>query len=54
MQQRDLTADGLAQLLAGMTRERLLDMAEKARALGKPDATRAVADVCRAIAKDPR
>jgi UDP-N-acetylglucosamine--N-acetylmuramyl-(pentapeptide) pyrophosphoryl-undecaprenol N-acetylglucosamine transferase len=54
VQQRDLTADGLAQLLAGMTRERLLDMAEKARALGKPDATRAVADVCRSIAKDPR
>jgi UDP-N-acetylglucosamine--N-acetylmuramyl-(pentapeptide) pyrophosphoryl-undecaprenol N-acetylglucosamine transferase len=54
VQQRDLTADGLAQSLAGMTRERLLDMAEKARALGKPEATRAVAEACRSIAKVAR
>jgi UDP-N-acetylglucosamine--N-acetylmuramyl-(pentapeptide) pyrophosphoryl-undecaprenol N-acetylglucosamine transferase len=54
VQQRDLTASGLADLLAGMTRERLLEMAEKARALGKPDATRAVAEACKSIAKAAR
>jgi UDP-N-acetylglucosamine--N-acetylmuramyl-(pentapeptide) pyrophosphoryl-undecaprenol N-acetylglucosamine transferase len=54
VQQRDLTADGLAALIGGMSRERLLGMAEKARSLGKPDATRAVADVCKSIARAGR
>ena len=49
--QRDLTPDGLAEILGGLTRERLAAMAEKARALGKPDATRAVAEACMALAK---
>jgi UDP-N-acetylglucosamine--N-acetylmuramyl-(pentapeptide) pyrophosphoryl-undecaprenol N-acetylglucosamine transferase len=44
--QTELSAQGLADLLRGFTRERLLDMAEKARDLGKPDATEAVARAC--------
>jgi len=50
-QQRDLTPEKLADILGGLTREQLLRMAEKARALGKPDATRAVAEACMALAK---
>jgi UDP-N-acetylglucosamine--N-acetylmuramyl-(pentapeptide) pyrophosphoryl-undecaprenol N-acetylglucosamine transferase len=49
--QRELTAEAFAALLRGLTRERLLAMAEKARALGKPDATRAVAEACVELAK---
>jgi UDP-N-acetylglucosamine--N-acetylmuramyl-(pentapeptide) pyrophosphoryl-undecaprenol N-acetylglucosamine transferase len=41
----------LAALLAGMTRERCLDMAVKARALAKPDATERVARACMELAK---
>ncbi|MBV1775529.1 undecaprenyldiphospho-muramoylpentapeptide beta-N-acetylglucosaminyltransferase [Burkholderiaceae bacterium DAT-1] len=44
IQQRNLTPDWLAQQLKEMTRERLLTMAERARTLGKPEATRVVAD----------
>jgi UDP-N-acetylglucosamine--N-acetylmuramyl-(pentapeptide) pyrophosphoryl-undecaprenol N-acetylglucosamine transferase len=51
VQQRDLTAERLAGALRGLTRERLLEMAEKARALGKPDATRAVAEACMELAR---
>jgi UDP-N-acetylglucosamine--N-acetylmuramyl-(pentapeptide) pyrophosphoryl-undecaprenol N-acetylglucosamine transferase len=51
VQQRDLTAERLAETLRGLTRERLLEMAEKARALGKPDATRAVAEACTELAR---
>jgi UDP-N-acetylglucosamine--N-acetylmuramyl-(pentapeptide) pyrophosphoryl-undecaprenol N-acetylglucosamine transferase len=51
VQQRDLTPESLAALVAGMTPERLLDMAEKARALGKPDAARDVAEVCKSMAR---
>jgi UDP-N-acetylglucosamine--N-acetylmuramyl-(pentapeptide) pyrophosphoryl-undecaprenol N-acetylglucosamine transferase len=50
VQQRDLTARGLADLLLGFTREKLLDMAKRARALARPDATAAVADACVAAA----
>jgi len=49
--QSDLSARGLAGLLRGLTRARLLDMAEKARALGKPDATEVVARACAELAK---
>lgn len=49
--QRELTAQKLAELLSELTRERLSDMAEKARALAKPDATRIVADACERLAK---
>jgi UDP-N-acetylglucosamine--N-acetylmuramyl-(pentapeptide) pyrophosphoryl-undecaprenol N-acetylglucosamine transferase len=51
VQQRDLTAEKLAETLHGLTRERLLAMAEKAHALGKPDATRAVAEACMELAR---
>jgi UDP-N-acetylglucosamine--N-acetylmuramyl-(pentapeptide) pyrophosphoryl-undecaprenol N-acetylglucosamine transferase len=40
----------LAGLLASLTRERLAAMAAKARALGKPDATRRCADLCAELA----
>jgi UDP-N-acetylglucosamine--N-acetylmuramyl-(pentapeptide) pyrophosphoryl-undecaprenol N-acetylglucosamine transferase len=49
--QSELSASSLADLLRGLTRERLLDMAEKARSLGKPDATEAVARACMELAK---
>jgi UDP-N-acetylglucosamine--N-acetylmuramyl-(pentapeptide) pyrophosphoryl-undecaprenol N-acetylglucosamine transferase len=49
--QGELTAGGLAALLRGLTRERLLDMAESARSLGRPDATEAVARVCMELAQ---
>jgi len=49
--QGDLSAKGLADLLRGLTRERLLEMAENARALGKPDATEAVARACIELAQ---
>jgi UDP-N-acetylglucosamine--N-acetylmuramyl-(pentapeptide) pyrophosphoryl-undecaprenol N-acetylglucosamine transferase len=44
--QGELTAERLAELLAGFTREKLADMAGKARQLAKPDATRIVAEAC--------
>ena len=49
--QAELSAERLAELLRGLTRERLLEMAEKARALGKPDATEAVARACMELAR---
>jgi UDP-N-acetylglucosamine--N-acetylmuramyl-(pentapeptide) pyrophosphoryl-undecaprenol N-acetylglucosamine transferase len=51
IQQRDLTPQKLAQLIQGLDREKLLDMARKARALGKPDAARIVAERCMQIAR---
>jgi len=48
--QGELNPRKLADLLLGFTREKLLDMAKKARALGKPDATRIVAEHCMAAA----
>lgn len=45
------TAERLADLLRGLTREKLLVMATQARTLAKPDATRDVADVCVEVAK---
>lgn len=48
--QSELNPRKLADLLLGFTREKLLDMAKKARALGKPDATRIVAEHCMAAA----
>ncbi|MEO8003364.1 MAG: undecaprenyldiphospho-muramoylpentapeptide beta-N-acetylglucosaminyltransferase [Betaproteobacteria bacterium] len=50
LQQRELTPRGLADLILGFSRERLLEMANRARALGKPDAARVVADHCVAAA----
>ena len=48
--QNELTPRKLADLLLGFTRERLLQMARLAHSLGKPDATRAVAEHCMAAA----
>ncbi len=49
--QAELSTNRLADLLRGLTRERLLEMAEKARALGKPDATEVVARACMELAR---
>ena len=50
LQQTELTAEGLATLLQGFTRDTLLAMANKARALAKPDATQQVAAICKELA----
>jgi UDP-N-acetylglucosamine--N-acetylmuramyl-(pentapeptide) pyrophosphoryl-undecaprenol N-acetylglucosamine transferase len=50
IQQRALSARGLADLLIGFTRDKLLEMAERARSLAKPGATDTVANVCAAAA----
>lgn len=49
--QPELTPERLAGLFLELTRPKLIDMAERARALGRRDAARAVADVCEAVAK---
>ena len=49
--QGELTPQRLAEVLAGLDRARLLAMAQAARAAGKPEATRAVADVCVELAR---
>ncbi len=48
--QPELNPRRLADLLIGFTREKLLDMAGRARALGKPDAAQIVAGHCMAVA----
>jgi UDP-N-acetylglucosamine--N-acetylmuramyl-(pentapeptide) pyrophosphoryl-undecaprenol N-acetylglucosamine transferase len=48
--QGDLTAERLADLLGGLTRERLLSMAKMARGLGRPGATETVAAVIEKVA----
>jgi len=50
VQQTELSSLRLADLLLGLTRERLLEMANRARALAKPGAAAAVAEVCMAAA----
>ena len=50
IQQRSLTPRSLADLLIGFTRDKLLEMAERARSLAKPGATDTVANVCAAAA----
>jgi UDP-N-acetylglucosamine--N-acetylmuramyl-(pentapeptide) pyrophosphoryl-undecaprenol N-acetylglucosamine transferase len=51
IQQRDLSPPRLAELIGSLDRAKLLDMARKARALGKPDAARIVAQRCMEIAR---
>lgn len=51
VQQKDLTVHRLVEILTNLNREICLTMAQKARALGKPDATASVADVCKELAK---
>ena len=48
--QTELDPARLAALLGSLNRERLLEMAEKARARARPDATSRVADVCAGLA----
>src|SRR5258706_10031081 len=48
--QSELTPEGLAKLIAGFDRERLLEMATRARSLGRPGATQAVARACMELA----
>ncbi|PZX29030.1 UDP-N-acetylglucosamine:N-acetylmuramyl-(pentapeptide) pyrophosphoryl-undecaprenol N-acetylglucosamine transferase [Cupriavidus phytorum] len=52
VQQKDLTAEGLAQTIARLTRPQLKDMARLARGLARPEATRRVAEVCSELARD--
>lgn len=51
IQQSALTPDRLASLIAGLDRDKLLEMARRARALAKPGATQRLADVCEEVAK---
>jgi UDP-N-acetylglucosamine--N-acetylmuramyl-(pentapeptide) pyrophosphoryl-undecaprenol N-acetylglucosamine transferase len=51
IQQRDVTPQKLAEMIQGLDRSKLLEMARKARALGKPDAARVVAERCMSIAR---
>lgn len=51
LQQTELTPESLAALLQNVTRDQLLAMAQAARALAKPDATRQVAEICKELAK---
>lgn len=48
--QPELTPERLAQLLAGFDRQKLLAMAQAARALAKPESTGRVAEVCMELA----
>jgi UDP-N-acetylglucosamine--N-acetylmuramyl-(pentapeptide) pyrophosphoryl-undecaprenol N-acetylglucosamine transferase len=48
--QGELTPDAIA-LIRNYRRGQLLEMAEKARSLAKPDATEEVANICAEIAK---
>ncbi|GJG97418.1 undecaprenyldiphospho-muramoylpentapeptide beta-N-acetylglucosaminyltransferase [Cupriavidus pauculus] len=50
VQQNALTAEGLAQTIAGLDRGQLKDMARTARSLARPEATRRVAEICRQMA----
>jgi len=50
MPQKDLTPRVLADVLRGLTRGKLLEMARAARAAGKPDAAIRVADYCMELA----
>lgn len=50
VRQSELTAEKLTTLLQELTREKLLAMAQAARALAKPDATQHVATICKELA----
>ena len=50
LSQEKLTPGGLAALIGSLDRKALLEMAQKARFLGKPDAARIVADRCAELA----
>jgi UDP-N-acetylglucosamine--N-acetylmuramyl-(pentapeptide) pyrophosphoryl-undecaprenol N-acetylglucosamine transferase len=48
--QLETTPESLAALLSGLTRDRLVEIARKARSLGHPDATKRCADACQELA----
>jgi len=50
--QAELSVERLADVLRDLTREHLLEMANKARTLGRPEATRVVADAIEHIARE--
>ncbi|HEY9268455.1 MAG TPA: undecaprenyldiphospho-muramoylpentapeptide beta-N-acetylglucosaminyltransferase [Methylotenera sp.] len=50
VQQKELSVEKLTEILSQLSREQCLDMAKKARALGKPEATANVATICREVA----
>jgi UDP-N-acetylglucosamine--N-acetylmuramyl-(pentapeptide) pyrophosphoryl-undecaprenol N-acetylglucosamine transferase len=49
--QAELTPERLAATLQSLDRPRLTDIATRARALARPDATALVADACEAVAR---
>ena len=49
-QQKTLTVEKLVKILGGLSRKVCLEMAERARALGKPEATADVARICMEVA----
>jgi len=49
--QKDMTPEKLAQMITGFDRESLFAMAQRARALGKPQATATVAAICKEQAR---
>jgi UDP-N-acetylglucosamine--N-acetylmuramyl-(pentapeptide) pyrophosphoryl-undecaprenol N-acetylglucosamine transferase len=49
--QPEASPEKLASLLRSLDRPKLLEMARKARALGKPDAARVVAERCMGLAR---
>jgi UDP-N-acetylglucosamine--N-acetylmuramyl-(pentapeptide) pyrophosphoryl-undecaprenol N-acetylglucosamine transferase len=51
MPQHELTPQSLAAALLGLSRQRLLEMARAARAVGKPDAAEKVASLCVELAE---
>ncbi len=51
IQQKDLSADKLAQLIRGLDRSTLSVMSARARGLAKPDATARVADICEELVR---
>lgn len=50
VQQKALSVEKLAEILSELSREQCLEMAKKARALGKPEATADVAAICKEVA----
>ncbi len=48
--QTEFTVEKVVKLLQDLTREKCLDMAIKARLLGKPEATATVANICMELA----
>ena len=49
--QNDLTEENLSEIIKGLTREKLLEMAQRAKTLGKPSAAETVADFIEYVSK---